>query len=354
MIPRTLVPINVRPLKDGDLKPGHRLDTYMDDRTVVPSGLSDAAPLDGKTSIPAHLPLGVLVDRTLVPRGMPAKPIESFAPITETVPIAILDSRIVVPAYVEPAAEEEIKEFEHAPELTPDLREVIEPDIFITGDANLLIEPEEKRDSKSDLLTRVMSLLVHIAVIILLVSLPKLFPAHPPTQQDIDLAKRQLQWIYDPPSLETPKPKPVAPTPKIQINPETLNKIAPPIEHPVAPPPTPERQPELPDALRPQASAIPAPVQPQPSHLEPVLPVTPSPNKLNLQLPQSSPGRMLQDQMSDAIRQGAKRGGIYRGGSIAPGAGGGLGTFAGPPGPAWLMVSPNWHDSVAARQSRPS
>ena len=33
---------------------------------------------------------------------------------------------------------------------------MIEPDIFITGDANLLIEPEEKRDAKSDLVTRVL------------------------------------------------------------------------------------------------------------------------------------------------------------------------------------------------------
>ena len=52
----------------------------MDDRTVVPSGISDAPPLDGKTTIPSHLPLGVLVDRTLVPRGMAVKPIESFQP----------------------------------------------------------------------------------------------------------------------------------------------------------------------------------------------------------------------------------------------------------------------------------
>ena len=75
MIPRTLVPVNVRPVDPDEVKKApHRLTTYMDDRTVVPSGLSDAPPLDGKTTIPSHLPLGVLVDRTLVPRGMAAKP----------------------------------------------------------------------------------------------------------------------------------------------------------------------------------------------------------------------------------------------------------------------------------------
>ena len=67
MIPRTLVPVNVRPVKPDEAKKiGHRLETYMDERTVVPSGLSDAPPLDGHTSIPAHFPLDVLVHRTLV------------------------------------------------------------------------------------------------------------------------------------------------------------------------------------------------------------------------------------------------------------------------------------------------
>ena len=45
MIPRTLVPTDVRPVTDnGDKKPARRLSTYMDDRTVVPSELSDARP----------------------------------------------------------------------------------------------------------------------------------------------------------------------------------------------------------------------------------------------------------------------------------------------------------------------
>ena len=65
MIPRTLVPTDVRPFTDnGDKKPPRRLTTYMDDRTVVPSDLSDAPPLTGKTSIPEHLPLDVLIERS--------------------------------------------------------------------------------------------------------------------------------------------------------------------------------------------------------------------------------------------------------------------------------------------------
>ena len=66
MIPRTLVPTDVRPFTDnGDKKPPRRLTTYMDDRTVVPSDLSDAPPLTGKTTIPEHLPLDVLIERSL-------------------------------------------------------------------------------------------------------------------------------------------------------------------------------------------------------------------------------------------------------------------------------------------------
>ncbi|HKV03917.1 MAG TPA: TonB C-terminal domain-containing protein [Candidatus Acidoferrales bacterium] len=327
MIPRTLVPTDVRPVtQDEARKAPRRLTTYMDDRTVVPSGLSEAPPLDGKTEIPAHLPLGVLVDRTLVPRGMPANVIERFEPVTERFPVAILDSRVVVPAYVEPLTDEESEELEHAPEMTAELREIVQPDILTTGDANLLIEQEEKRDPKSDLVTRVLSVAVHIALIVFLIFSPKIFPTHVPTQEEIASARKQLQWIYSPPEV----PVPPAPTPKIHVNPETLNKIAPPVVQPQipAPPVTPEKPPsDLPEAPRPQIRPIPQQAQPAPatappapSHLEPVLPSTPNANRLNLQLPQSSPGKLLSDQLDDAIRHGRNPGSVYSGGPAVPGS----------------------------------
>ena len=119
---------------------------------------------------------------------MPAKPFENLTPISDTIPLAILDSRVVVPAYVEPAAPGDRKEFEHRPELTADLREVVEPDIFLTGDANLLMEPEEKRDSRWDLITRTLSVLVHVGLVIFLIFTPKIFPTHVPTQEETDLS----------------------------------------------------------------------------------------------------------------------------------------------------------------------
>ena len=332
MIPRTLVPVDVRPLKDGDGKvPARRLETYMDERTLVPSGLPDAnlPRLDGRTSIPSHLPLDVLVDRTLVPRGMPAKPIERFEPITKHVPIAVLDSRVVVPAFVEPAAPDTIKDFQHAPEMTPDLRDVIEPDLFLTGDANLLIQPEKKQDPKWDALMRVVSVVVHVAVIAFLLLWPKIFPYHEPTQEDVDLAKQALNFVYMPPE----KPVPPAPTPRLNMNREILKRVVPELKPEIpAPAPAPERPPsDLPEAPRPQipvssAPAVPTqPTQPAPSHLEPVQPATPQNGHLNLGLPQASPGRQIDNQLSDAISRAPRQGGIYSGGPAVPGSRGGPG-----------------------------
>ena len=328
MIPRTLVPVNVRPVtRDEAKKIGNRTTTYMDDRTVIPSGPSDAPPLDGKTNIPAHLPLDVLVNRTLVSRGMPAKPFEHLTPVSDTIPLAILDSRVVVPAYVEPAAPEELKEFERPPKLTADLREVIEPDIFITGDANLLIEPEEKRDARWDVITRTASVLVHIGLIIFLVFTPKIFPTHVPTQAETDLARQQLTYLLPP---EAPAPR-TPPAPKLRITPRELNRVAPPVEAPPAPQPAPAPVPppkplaELPDAPRPQIPVAPPPpvqqqTQPAPSQLEPVKPnPQQNPNRLNLQLPSAN----LHDQIQEAIQHNTGGGiQIPRGSDIPQGPGG--------------------------------
>jgi hypothetical protein len=354
MIPRILVPKDVRPVsKDEVRKNGHRFETYMDDRTVVPSGLSDAAPLDGKTTIPAHLPLGVLVDRTLVPRGLPQKTIESFQPLSEYAPIAILDSRVVVPAYVEPAVPEEIQEFvDRAPDMSAARREVVQPDVFTTGDANLLIEPEEKKDVKSDLVTRTASLVFHIGLIIFLVSIPKLFPPHIPTRQEVELASRQLGVTYISPD-EIPKMPGPPPGPKMRITPKVLNQVAPtrPETHaPVEAPPVASPRPaaDLPSAPTPHVPAYNVPVQPspEPSQVLPAAPPVSVPRgKPNLNLPNESPGKALQDQMQDAIRKGG--GGVVYGspgggggGGRGPGGGGGRGLQNMQPGVSILTPHP--------------
>jgi len=330
MIARILVPRDVRPLTEEEAKkqkPPARFETYMDDRMVVPSGLSDAPPLNGKSSIPSHLPLGVLVDRALVPRDIAPKPFD-LKPITDYVPVAVMDPRVVVPVYVEPPDAEEIARFDIPPEMTPELREVIQPDIFTTGDANLLIEPQAKKDAKWDAITRAASVAVHIGLIIFIIFIPKMFPPHIPTTKEIELASKSLGITYIPVDA-IPSAPPGPPGPKVKISPKVLNKVAPPrpeTHAPIAPPSIPK--PELPSAPTPHTAvnqpSVSVPVQPTPTPSQ-VLPVPPSqPGHLNLNLPNSSPGKQLQSQIQDQIQRGGG-GTVYNPGAGGGGGGGGGG-----------------------------
>jgi TonB family protein len=340
MIPRTLVPTDVRPFTDnGDKKPPRRLTTYMDDRTVVPSDLSDAPPLTGKTNIPEHLPLDVLIERSLVPRGMGVKPFQQVLPPSEFAPLAILDQRVVVPAYVEPPEQREIDKFDQPPQMTAQLREIVSPDIFNTGEANLLVEPEDRRDAKWDAITRVISVAAHIAFVIFLIFLPKIFPQHVPTRDEIELASKELGVVYLPPDEGAVSRRPSPPPgPVVKITPKALAKAAPPRpeEHRIeAPPVASERPPlDLPAAPTPKANTNPtpstAPTQPpppEPSKLMPVLPPT-TPGHLNLGITNASPGKAMQTDLQDAIKRSPGGGtytseGTVSGGGHGRGAGGG-------------------------------
>jgi TonB family protein len=340
MIPRTLVPTDVRPFTDnGDKKPPRRLTTYMDDRTVVPSDLSDAPPLTGKTNIPEHLPLDVLIERSLVPRGMGVKPFQQFLPPSEFAPLAILDQRVVVPAYVEPPEQREIDKFDQPPQMTAELREIVSPDIFNTGEANLLVEPEDRRDAKWDAITRVISVAAHIAFVIFLIFLPKIFPQHVPTRDEIELASKELGVVYLPPDEGAVSRRPSPPPgPVVKITPKALAKAAPPRpeEHRIeAPPVASERPPlDLPAAPTPKANTNPTPSTsptqpppPEPSKLMPVLPPT-TPGHLNLGITNASPGKAMQTDLQDAIKRSPGGGtytseGTVSGGGHGRGAGGG-------------------------------
>lgn len=339
MISRTLVPRDVKPVKPDELKrAGTRVTTYMDDRMVVPSGPSDAPPLNGKSNIPEHLPLGVLVDRTLVPRGMPVKPIERSMATEEAGAIAleVLDARTVVPAHVNPLTPEEREEFAR-PVVTAELREVVEPDIFMTGDPNLLIEPEEKHDTKWDNISRIGSIVAHIVLIVFLINVGRIFKTSTPSAEDQARAQQELgNFLYFPPATPTPPP----PTPKMPKIDPRLIQPAPPVEKPALPeltPPAPAPQPvkpapELPEALTPHVTPqTPQPQPPQvaeskplaPSQLEPI---KPQPNAHpNLQLPQTSPGQTLQNQLQDAIKHQGVGGTFSAQGRLpmTPGQGGG-------------------------------
>ena len=295
MIPRILVPTDVQPFTDEERKkqkPAARFETYMDDRMVVPSGMSDAPPLDGKSKIPSHFPLEVLVGRSLVSRDIEPKPFD-LPSLSDYVPVSIMDSRVVVPVFVEAPEAAQIARFDKPQIMTPELREVIQPDIFTTGDANLLIEPERKKDAKWDAITRAASVVVHIGLIIFIVFIPKMFPPHVPTTKEIELASKSLGITYISPD-EIPSMPPGPPGPKVHIDNKVLNKVAPPRPEshaPVVAPsiPNPEQpRPELPSAPTPRAAVAPpvsVPVQPTTTPSQ-VLPVpTGQPGHLNLNIP---------------------------------------------------------------------
>ena len=338
MIPRVLVPTDVLPPTEEELrkkKPATRFETYMDDRMVVPSGMSEAPPLDGKSKIPSHFPLEVLVGRSLVGRDVEPKPFD-LPSLNDYVPVSVMDSRVVVPVFVEAPEPAEIARFDKPQVMTPELREVIQPDIFTTGDANLLIEPERKKDAKWDAITRAASVVVHIGLIIFIIFIPKMFPPHIPTTKEIEMASKSLGITYISPD-EIPKMPPGPPGPKVHINNKVLNKVAPPRpeSHAIVAPPSvknPEQpQPELPSAPTPHTSVTPpatapAATNPQPSAVLP-LPAA-QPGHLNLNLPSSSPGKQLQDQVQNAINRPGG-GTVYSPGSGGGGGGGGGGGATG-------------------------
>ena len=160
----------------------------------------------------------------------------------------------MVPAFVEKPEQKEIDRFDQPPEMTAQLREVVEPDVFLTGEANLLVEGEDKRDAKENAITRAASVLAHIAFVVFLVFLPKIFPPHVPTQSEIELASKELGVVYLPPDAgklsRSPSPPP---GPVVKISPKVLNKVAPPRpeEHAIEAPPA--RNPERPPSDLPAA-----------------------------------------------------------------------------------------------------
>jgi len=109
-----------------------------------------------------------------------------------------------VPAHIEPLTREEAEKRRPPPELTAELREVIEPDIFITGDANLLMEPEEKRDANT-IWSRESRPSSRTSACYFLILSPKIFPVQVPTQEEVNLGQKLID-IYMLPTSAIPRP----------------------------------------------------------------------------------------------------------------------------------------------------
>src|ERR1043166_6438310 len=226
MIPRSLVPFDARP---SELEPSQRRrPSALDDRTLVPAGLAPTL-LETKSNIPANLPLESIATRFVVPRDI--KP-EAYAvrEVSNLPPQpSDLDERITIPAGAAP------------PEIVPPpsrvSEELVEKDIFLTGEVNFLANEElREKQARKSLIERAYSIVLHAAVVLLLIFQPRLFSRRPPTAAEQEIARKQMTLILPPGAFETPRPEPrvVTPPPRVKVDPRVLRKIAPP--EPVAPP----------------------------------------------------------------------------------------------------------------------
>lgn len=325
MIPRLLVPFGSRP-PAADATTQRRRPTTLDERTLVPSMLP-IVELDGKSTIPRSLLLESIAARVVVPRDVNQEAYQVTEDLSRPAQPTDLDERVAIPQGAAPI------EVVEAPVIPP--ADLVDLDVFMTGEVNLLTKPQTEEKTKWELITRVSSIAFHIILIAAILLQAKLFPPHPPTQQQIDLANKLLTWI-PPESSYAPKPK-VTPQPKVQppvvnVSPKELNRVAPPVVQP--PKPQPEKpKTELPDAPAPKVVEPPKEVDspaPKPDAPKPPLkletPDMPTPQH-QLTLPKAS---SLADSEAAAMRPsnpGAH--GIVGGGRISGRAGQGGGTAFG-------------------------
>ena len=332
MISRFLVPKDARP---PDAATQRRRPTTMDERTLIPAMLP-LVPLDGHSTIPTNLPLESIAARVVVPRDVKHEAYSVKEDFSTPVQPTDLDSRIAVPVGAAPPTVIE-------PLTVPPPREIVEPDVFITGEVNFAPPSRQDQVDRAGVIIRFGSLVFHAIVALLILFAPQLFPAHDPTPEQMELARRQMTILLPPGRLEAlspTQPRPVQPAPKVHVDPKILREVAPPILAAPAPAPEPVRPPkELPSAPVPKTSV--AQVQPQqplnetptpkaPLKLE--TPDTPQPQH-GLVLPKtSSPSQSIQDSLRAAIRSSGPRpiagGGQVPGGGGA-GGGGGRGTAYG-------------------------
>jgi outer membrane biosynthesis protein TonB len=328
MIPRTLVPEGARLSATADTATQRRRPTTLDERTLVPAMLP-IIELDGKSSIPRSLPLESIAARVVVPRDVNQEAYNVKENTSTPVQPTDMDERIAVPQGGAPL------EMTQGRLIPP--ADIVDLDVFMTGEVNLLTKPQTEEKTKSDLITRVSSFAFHILLFATIILWAKIFPPHAPTKDEIDLANRQLTWI-PPESSYAPKPKaeprPAQP-PAVRVDPRVINKVAPPVLQPAPRPEPPKR--ELPDAPAPKVPVTPHEVEapaPKPDAPKPPLkldtPDMPKPQH-GLVLPKAPTIEDTVQDMSRAPSSGSRPigGGGRVSGRSSPGGGGSGGTAYG-------------------------
>jgi outer membrane biosynthesis protein TonB len=289
-----------------------RRPTTLDDRKLVPSTLPIVY-LDGKSTIPTSLPLESIAARVVVPRDV--KPSEFVREEREHLPLqpTDLDERVIVP---QGAAPPEILEQIH--NIPTDL---VETDIFMTGEVNLLNKETPEKD-RAELVKSIMSFAAHALFILFLLFEPKIFPPHMPTPAEDELARRQMTILLPPGALDELKARPRPPA--VHVDPKVLRRVAPPVPKseavptPTPPPKQPEKPRDLPSAPTPQPQQAPPKSQDdsaakQEAPKQPIKLETPQqqPTDRSLLLPKSSLGSSLRDSIRDSEKMSAP---TYNGG----------------------------------------
>jgi hypothetical protein len=326
MIPRFLVPIGSKP-PAVDAPSSRRRPTTLDERTLVPAMLP-IVHLDGHSTIPSSLPLESIAARVVVPRDV--KHSEIVIEETNHLPLqpTDMDERITVPQGAAPPLI--ITPLENVPS------DLVETDIFMTGEVNLLNKEPSPEQNKAELIKSISSFAFHVLFIALIILEPKIFPPRAPTREEDELARRQMTILLPPGALDelkaTPRPRP----PAVHVDPRILRKVAPPTPQPLPPPPTrePERAKDLPSAPTPQPNTTPPKSQPDDSAAKADAPKQPlkletpqqQPTDHALLLPKNSLGSSLQDSIRESAKMNAPSavggGGQVPSNSGIPGAGG--------------------------------
>ncbi|HEV2385794.1 MAG TPA: TonB C-terminal domain-containing protein [Candidatus Acidoferrales bacterium] len=336
-LPRTLIPFDCPAPAGVPGRSPRRLKTWLDVRTLIPQDLPVIA-FSGGSNIPTHVPLDVLDNRILIQRDLPVQRFLLPAANDAQPTVTAMDERVVVPAtaHLEPNAEA-------APFPLEALRDLVETDLLVTGEARLL--PESGGKFNWDWLSPAVSIVFHLLLIVSFLTVPRMLGIRSQTPLEEALNQQNLGYLYLPKNLEKipkPKPQPEKPSNQMKIDVGALRKLAPPKpdvsreEGPV-PQPTPATPPpQPPPAVKP---APPAQPEPKPQQPQPRLePVAPAPKPRGLILPDLSPGRAIQDSLRSAAQDRQPSIGFSDRLPPPPAAPGGQGPQGGP-GPGYLAGS---------------
>ncbi|HVB34438.1 MAG TPA: TonB C-terminal domain-containing protein [Patescibacteria group bacterium] len=339
-IPRALVPDDCPAPSGPPARAPRRLKTWLDVRTLISPDMP-VLPFSGVSNIPTHVPLDVLNNRVLIGRDFPVIPFPS-APAEGIEPaVTALDERVVVPqaAHLNPVAESE-------PFSAAALKDLVENDLLVTGEARLL--PERHGRVDWDLLAGIFSVVFHVALILLLLMIPGVLSRYTAKPNEEALNQQNLGYVYLPKNLkESPKtkPKPQKPSDKMKIDIGALNKIAPPkpevsrqqgpAVHPTPQIVPPQPAPPVQSAeVRPQPRPEPPQPKPQP-RIESVKPNSAHPLILP---PDMAPGSAIEQSLRAAAQNRSPDIGFQDQIPPPPSLPGGPGQEGGP-GPGYLSGS---------------